>query len=213
MLLYYITDRTPLGPTEPERRSALLRKISEAAHAGVDFIQLREKDLPSGEQQKIAHEAAALVRELSRGRTRLLINSRSDIALAAGAAGVHLRSHDVSADTIQAIWRRAHAAQPPLIAISCHTDTEVRTVAGKADFAVFSPVFQDKNPTPVLNGLRRLAAACAFRIPVLALGGVTLENAARCRDAGAAGVAGIRLFQEGDLTHTVAELRASLQTK
>jgi thiamine-phosphate pyrophosphorylase len=212
LLLYYITDRTTLGVSEPDRRAALLKKISQAARAGVDFIQLREKDLAPSEQEIVAREAASLVRQLSGGKTRLVINSRSDIALAAGADGVHLPSRDVSPETVHAIWHGAHSAQPPVVALSCHTGQEVRNAAGKVSFVVFSPVFQNKDSSSVKDGLKSLASACRFNIPVFALGGVTVENASRCLEAGAAGVAGIRLFQQRDMLETVARLRDSIQS-
>src|SRR5215469_4784775 len=102
-ILYYITDRTAFASDEPTRRRRLLEKIAEAAHAGVDYIQLREKDLPTHELESLAHEAFQTVHG-SRGLASepapltpaLLINSRTDVALAAGVDGVHLRSDDVS---------------------------------------------------------------------------------------------------------------------
>jgi thiamine-phosphate pyrophosphorylase len=94
-LLYYITDRTQFPGTEGQRRQKLLDKIHEAAACGVDFIQLREKDLSSRELETVARQALETVRTQN-SPTRLLINSRTDIALAVGADGVHLRSDDVS---------------------------------------------------------------------------------------------------------------------
>src|SRR5450755_3340018 len=94
-LLYYITDRTAFAPDEPTRRRRLLEKISEAARAGVDYIQLREKDLPTRDLESLARKAARIVAQLRTAnrdlRTVLLINSRTDVALAVGADGVHLR--------------------------------------------------------------------------------------------------------------------------
>jgi thiamine-phosphate pyrophosphorylase len=211
LLLYYITDRTALGSTEAARRAALFQKISEAARAGIDLVQLREKDLPANELEKIAKEAARLVRELSQGRTKLLINSRSDVALASGADGVHLRSNDVSPEDLLAIWKRARSAEAPLIGLSCHTEEEAANAVGKADFAVFSPVFKNKDSSHISDGLSHLRSVCRSKIPVLALGGVTSENALRCLDSGAAGIAGIRLFQENDLSRLVALLRAACE--
>src|SRR5215831_6870656 len=95
-LLYYITDRTAFAADEPTRRRRLLEKIAEAARAGVDYIQLREKDLTTRDLESLAREAIAVVRESRKPTAALLINSRSDVALAVGAEGVHLRSDDVS---------------------------------------------------------------------------------------------------------------------
>src|SRR5205807_9522552 len=97
-LLYYITDRIAFAADEPTRRRRLLEKISEAARAGVDYIQLREKDLLTPDLELLAIEAVAMLRRVksedSRVRTAMLINSRTDVSLAAGAEGVHLRSED-----------------------------------------------------------------------------------------------------------------------
>jgi thiamine-phosphate pyrophosphorylase len=202
-LLYYITDRSQLGGNELARRLALLAKVAEAASAGVDYIQLREKDLSARELETLAREAAGLVRENSR-TSRLFINSRTDIALAAGADGVHLRAEDVAPHEVRN-WTPASN----LIAVSCHSVEDVfRAESEGADFVVFAPVFGkintlDSQPA----GLAVLREACRAKIPVLALGGVTLKNAPSCLDAGAAGVAGIRLFQENRIEDVVRVLR------
>src|SRR5258707_773147 len=115
-VLYYITDRTALAADQPTRRRRLLDKISEAARAGVDYIQLREKDLPTRELESLAHEAVRTIREASPLTpdhwpltTALLINSRTDIALASGADGVHLRSDDISPPEVRTIWEKGGA--------------------------------------------------------------------------------------------------------
>src|SRR5437763_498233 len=93
-VLYYITDRTWFAPDEPARRRCLLEKIAEAAHAGVDYIQIREKDLPTRDLETLTREAAGVVNKVRNEnpelRTRLLVNSRTDVALTGGADGVHL---------------------------------------------------------------------------------------------------------------------------
>jgi thiamine-phosphate pyrophosphorylase len=215
-LLYYITDRTAFAADEPTRRLRLLEKIREAARAGVDYIQLREKDLPSRELESLAREAviaiaegAPLRTENRELRTALLINSRTDIALAVEAQGVHLRADDVSPQEVRTIWKecdagapdRAISQQAPLIAVSCHSPAEVTEAAANgASLAVFAPVFEKKDrPTTHPAGLTALRQACEAKIPVLALGGITLSNAHSCLEAGAAGIAAIRLFQENDI--------------
>lgn len=223
-LLYYITDRSQFPGDEPARHRALLSKIAEAARAGVDYIQLREKDLSTRELESLAKEAVSVFlneQPLANGErrtaTRLLINSRTDIALAAGADGVHLRSDDISASIVRSIWKEALArglrleARSSLIAVSCHSPSDIlRAEKVGADFAVFAPVFEKKAaPGTPPQGLAALREACSARIPVLALGGVTLENAGACIEAGAAGVAGIRLFQENRIEDVVRALRAS----
>ena len=217
-LLYYITDRTQFPGDETARRCAVLAKIAEAARANVDYIQLREKDLSTRELEQLAREAADIIQELrTQNRelgTRLLINSRTDIAIAVGADGVHLRSDDISPLEVRSIWTQCGADIPvrenPLIAVSCHGKAAiVRAASEGADFAVFAPVFEKKDrPDTQPTGLASLWEACQAKIPVLALGGVTLDNAASCLQAGAAGIAAIRLFQENRIEDIVRALRA-----
>jgi len=224
-LLYYITDRSAFAGDERTRQIRLLDKIAEAASCGVDYIQLREKDLPARELEMLAREAVRAVHQLTTGlqsATALLINSRTDVALAVQADGVHLRSDDVSPEDVRAAWQRAGAphegscgagtparelsAKNPLIAVSCHAAQEVKQAAANhAAFAVFAPVFEKKNAPA--SGLEALQEACRTTIPVLALGGVTMQNAESCLRAGAAGVAGIRLFQDNDVATVVRALR------
>jgi thiamine-phosphate pyrophosphorylase len=207
LLLYYITDRRQLADDEPSRRGRLLAKIAEAARAGVDHIQLREKDLTSRDLESLATDAVAALRAIPGSRTRLLINSRCDLAIAAGAAGVHLPSKDLPADEARAIFTKA-GLEAAIIGVSCHAPEDIAQASARgADFAVFGPVFGKRDVAAA--GLDRLRAACAASpsFPVLALGGVTLENARACMDAGAAGVAAIRLFQRHDAAAIVAHLR------
>lgn len=219
-LLYYITDRRAFPGDEQGRRKRVLEKISEAALAGVDYIQLREKDLPTRELESLAREAVALLatrgpanREL---KTALLINSRTDVALASGADGVHLRYDDISPREVKSIWQQCGAGAParispraPPIGVSCHSPEQVHEAeSAGATFAVFAPVFEKKDtPGTPSKGLSQLHEACQSAIPVLALGGVTLANAADCLNAGAAGIAAIRLFQENDISEIAARLR------
>jgi thiamine-phosphate pyrophosphorylase len=226
-ILYYITSRAAFFGDERTRRHRLLDKIAEAASQGIDYIQIREKDMPTRELESLAHEAMQIIRgQLATGNrqpgTALLINSRTDIALATQAAGVHLPANDVSPEEVRTAWKcregkggagtptREISARDLLIAVSCHSPQEVtQAAANQATFAVFAPVFEKQNaPGSVPTGLESLGQACRARIPVLALGGVTLENAQSCLQAGAAGIAGIRLFQENDIATIVRQLRA-----
>lgn len=211
LLLCYITDRRQFPGDGEEQRLRLLEKISECAAAGVDFVQLREKDLSARGLEELARKAADAVPRAS--PTKLLINSRIDVALACGAHGVHLPARDLSASEARAIWDRAGFG-PAVIGVSTHAPEEVaQAEAHGADFALFGPVFEkDKESNP--PGLDQLRQACrrpfgaAAAMPVLALGGVTLQNAQLCLDAGAAGIAGIRLFQGNDVERVVSGLRA-----
>jgi thiamine-phosphate pyrophosphorylase len=219
--LYYITDRTAFPGDEPTRRMRLLDKIAEAATQGVDYIQLREKDLSTRDLESLAREAMQIIAEKRTlatdhwpPTTALLINSRTDVAIATCAAGVHLPSNEVSPQEVRAAWQESCGAgalardQPrkPLIAVSCHSPEEVaQAAANQATLAVFAPVFEKKDAQP--TGLGALKEACKTRIPVLALGGITLQNAQSCLQAGAAGVAAIRLFQENDIATIVGLLR------
>ena len=222
-LFYYITDRTAFPGDEPSRRRRLLEKIREAARAGVDYIELREKDLPTRDLESLARETMGVVRscaqlktENRKPRTALLINSRTDVAIAVEADGVQLRSDDVSPQEVSTVWQcgagspaRQLSRRDPVIGVSCHYPREVtQAAAAGATFAVFAPVFEKKDASP--TGLFALKQACDTNIPVLALGGITLENAQSCLAAGAAGIAAIRLFQDDDIATVVKQLRSHL---
>lgn len=218
-LLYYITDRAQFAGEESARRKRLLEKIAEAGRAGVDYIQLREKDLFARELEELAKEAIRILQDEKRRagnrgkRTAFLINSRTDVALAVGAQGVHLRSDDITpADVRHICSTRARGSVCLMISQSCHHPNDVQQAAKNgADLVLFAPVFEKKDsPGAQATGLDALHQACQFQLPVLALGGVTLENAARCLEAGAAGIAGIRLFQDHDIAEIVHRLKASL---
>ena len=208
MFLYYITDRSAFPGTEAEHCSRLLKKISEAAHAGVDYIQLREKDLAAHELESLARQSVQLVRA-SGTKTRLLINSRIDIALAVQADGVHLRSNDVSPDDVRKAWPKASPGSRPIVAVSCHNLADVAGAKNAgADFVVFGPVFGKKDVNGIATGTNQLQDACREGIPVFALGGITFNNAELCMAAGAKGIAAIRLFQENEIARVIETLRA-----
>ncbi len=212
-LLCYITDRRQFAGDEASRRRQLLQKIAEAAKSQVDYIQLREKDLPIRELETLAREAVEIICSYRSETTRaspmtaLLINSRTDVALVTGSNGVHLRADDVSPAEVRQIWAQAKGdAVRPIVGMSCHSSADIADAERQhADFALFAPVFEKPGVEP--KGLDALRQSCRLKIPVLALGGVTLENAAECLEAGAAGLAGIRFFQENDIAEVVRKLR------
>ena len=210
-LLCYITDRSQFPGNESARRRRLLEKITQAARCGLDFIQLREKDLTTRELELLARGAVRAISENSSSTTQLLINSRVDVALAVGADGVHLRSEDISPSDVRKILNhRGRGARARFtIGVSCHSIHEVRQAVDRADFVVYGPVFQKNTVSgSAAAGIEALHQACLEKIPVLALGGITMQNANACLLAGAAGIAGIRLFQENEVRKVVDALRS-----
>jgi thiamine-phosphate pyrophosphorylase len=226
LLLYYISDRHQLGRTDQEQRRNLLLRIGEASQLGVDYIQLREKDLSIRHFEYLARDAVRCVREHG-SQTKLLINSRIDVALAVEADGVHLTTTDIAASEARAIRSSVNDTRQTanwIIAVSCRTPGAVRSAESHgADFAVLAPIFEKAGTDRIPVGLEALRLAAGIdipidrrveagdnrnRMPVFALGGVTIENAQSCILAGASGVAGIRLFQQGDLRETVERLRS-----
>lgn len=208
--LYYITDRQQFPGDHHEQERRLLAKVAECAAAGVECVQLREKDLETRALEELARKA---MEALGGSQTRLLINSRTDVALACGAHGVHLPANDLAASEVRTIFARAGRSEP-VIGVSIHSAAEVASAeAHGASFAVFGPVFE-KSGSPNREGLEQLRRICHRTeaaqppMPVWALGGITLENAQQCAAAGAAGIAGIRLFQQNDVAKIVKKLRA-----
>jgi thiamine-phosphate pyrophosphorylase len=200
MLRCAITSRALYPGDETQQQAALLREASRWVADGIDIIQLREKDLPAARIASLARQVLLAITATT-SPTRLLINSRPDIAIATGAHGVHLTASPDELTTTQVRSLYALANQPtPIITISCHTLEDVhRARINHADAILFAPVFEKMVAGQIVTpgqGIDRLRVAClaASPIPIYALGGVTLENASACLDVGAAGIAGIRLF-------------------
>jgi thiamine-phosphate pyrophosphorylase len=196
------------GPADAEFRR-LLALVRAAVEARVSLVQLREKSLTGRALYELARESALVARG---SRTRVLVNDRADVARASGCDGVHLTTRSLEA----AVVRRAFG-EDFLIGVSTHAPREARAArdAG-ADFAVFGPVFDtpSKRAYGAPAGLEALGEVARelSPFPLVALGGVDEGNAAEVLGAGAAGVAGIRLFAGGQnlarAVHLIESLRA-----
>jgi thiamine-phosphate pyrophosphorylase len=191
-IVCYVTDRKALGSDDTLR--GLTERIRLASAAGVDWVQIREKDLG-------AKDLLALVRQaVANGSARVMVNERLDVALAAGAAGVHLGRESTPVREVVRWCRAGNAPAEFLIGVSCHGMEDAREAeAAGASYVFFGPVFDtpSKRDFGAPQGIARLAEVCrSVRIPVIAIGGVDEKNAMECVRAGAAGIAAIRLFQE-----------------
>jgi thiamine-phosphate pyrophosphorylase len=211
-LLCYVTDRRALA--DP---SGLALQITRAAAAGIDWIQIREKDLATHELLDLAGAAVKNAAELRGAHARIIVNDRLDVAFAASAAGVHLGKSSLSVAAVAA-WRRGAPSSEFLIGASCHSpESAIAAESDGADYIFFGPVFitPSKAAYGAPQGIERLAeVAGKVRIPVLAIGGITAENTDECLAAGAAGIAAIRMFQEArDLPALVTRLRRAGKTK
>lgn len=191
-VLCYVTDRAQLlgGRT-------LQEAISSAIAAGAGWVQIREKDLAAAELLKLVR---AVLARCANTPVQVIVNDRLDVALAAGAHGVHLGGQSLPAGEVTRWLRPSALAGKFLAGVSCHAVDDVRNAerAG-ASYAILGPIFDTPSKVrfgPSL-GIAALQEACrAVRIPVLAIGGVTRENIPQCVAAGAAGIAAIRMFQE-----------------
>lgn len=208
--LCYVTDRKALAGTASEQIRLLLGKIGSAARAGVHWIQVREKDLSGRILAELVAEAIQRVPP----DCRILVNDRLDVAYATGAGGVHLGGQSLPVVDTKRFLRERQVGAQFLVGASVHS-VEVAQAAERAgaDYAVFGPVFATPSKARFgePQGLARLAEVCErTRIPVIAIGGIAVDNAAECIRAGARGIAAIRMFQEGeDVGAVVRDLRAN----
>jgi thiamine-phosphate pyrophosphorylase len=201
--LCYVTDRKAL------EAEALLPRIRSAIRAGVDLIQIREKDLPTRELMMIVEPAVAAARGTA---TRIVVNDRLDVALALGAEGVHLGTQSIPAGVVGEV-----VPEDFLVGVSCHSLEEAQAAeAARADYIVLGPVFETSSklrygPPLGLDVFREVAAKIS--VPILALGGITVDRVKPCLEAGAAGIAGISIFQAcPSIEDRVRELRRLLMS-
>jgi thiamine-phosphate pyrophosphorylase len=204
MLFYAITDRRMLADEEEQRRKILIGHARKWARGGIDFIQIREKDLDLPELLALSRQLIEVVQEeagSSGRRPRVLLNGPPEIALAAGADGVHLLANAPPGSAAAAHAIYTESGRQALVSQSCHATEEA--AHSQASLILFAPVFEKSlSPEAALpgRGLSALAEACqaAASTPVFALGGVTAQHAQACIQAGAKGIAAIRLFLNDD---------------
>ncbi|HLW81251.1 MAG TPA: thiamine phosphate synthase [Candidatus Acidoferrales bacterium] len=237
MILCYVTDRHLLRQSADNSalRDELLRHIERTAAAGVDWIQIREKDLHARELVELTRGAVAAAKHAglnvtkakeksgaqggvtTRAAARVIVNDRVDVALAGGAAGVHLGATSAPATEVIRWLRAGNAPADFMAGVSCHELSEaIAAENAGANYIFFGPIFEtpSKKAFGPPQGTMRLAEICSrVHIPVLGIGGITQGNASSCLRAGAAGIAAIRMFQEtqasSDLAETVSRLRGS----
>ena len=215
--LCLITDRRRLSPgaAPTEALDRLVRLASAAAAAGVDYIQLRERDLDARTLADLVKRCTAAVKNAA----RVLVNDRIDVALAAGAHGVHLRG-----DSIQLLTARRLLPLPFVIGRSVRSAAEaIEQLPAGPDYLIYGTVFPTASKAQLqrIGGVEGLAHTCAaVAVPVLAIGGVTVENAGVVIEAGAGGIAAIGAFipppdvpLERHVGDTVDRFRAAFDTQ
>jgi thiamine-phosphate pyrophosphorylase len=207
--LCYVTDRQALAGTADRQIRLLQGEIERAARAGVDWIQIREKDLPGRAISGLAREAV----RRAPASSRVLVNDRLDVACTTGAGGVHLGEQSLPVAEALRFLQAQRLPEKFLVGASAHSlAAALAAEKDGADYVIFGPIFG--TPSKALfgepQGVERLAEVCQrVGVPVLAIGGITLENAPACVRAGAAGIAAIRLFQGApDINVVVRELRS-----
>ena len=197
-----------------DRAESVLAKIRVALAAGVDWVQIREKDLNARTLFALAREAVRAAAEIS-GSALVIVNDRFDVALAAGAAGVHLGGESISAPDVVSWCSAGNAPADFKVGVSCHSLEHARDAerAG-ASYVFFGPIFDtpSKRPFGPPQGISRLAEVCqAAKIPVIAIGGINEDSGADCLRSGAAGIAAIRMIQDatdpGKLANAIERLR------
>lgn len=199
---YLITPGTLTRANFGSEYESILDTIDHASRAGVSAVQIREKDLSS----RLIFELAVSVKAILRGRNTLcLVNERFDIAIAAGADGVHLTSTSMPLSAVRDV-----VPEEFVIGVSTHTVDEVSEASnGLADLAVFGPVFETPGKPPPAGGNRladlKRAAEASGGMLLLGIGGINRENYGAVMEAGADGIAAIRLFGDRDAAGSVID--------
>lgn len=215
-VLCYVTDRGILPDKDPaEAHETLLRKMEAAAAAGVEWIQIREKNLSARELASLTREALQRVAKASNdgaSPARIIVNDRLDVALSERAGGVHLGENGLPVAEVKRLADARDVHGGFLIGVSCHSLEAARSAESSgADYIFFGPVFAtpSKAGYGAPEGLERLAEVSrAVSLPVLAIGGINAENAGSCLSAGASGIAAIRFFQDAqDVTSVVQAMK------
>jgi thiamine-phosphate pyrophosphorylase len=202
MQRHAITDRKHFNGDGPAQLRAMVEAAvscaSDGRNNGADVIQLREKDLPAGAVEALARELTERIRSAT-AMTRVVVNGRPDVAIAAGADGIHMPANEALpvADVRELFYRISRPEM--LIGLSCHTIDEITAAAAQEpDYIFYGPIFEKHTPDGLIPGLGLEALAPAVQaageIPVIAIGGLTRANEWDCVRAGAAGVAAIRMF-------------------
>jgi thiamine-phosphate pyrophosphorylase len=224
-LVCYVTDRRSLAAANPaEPLAELTHKIAEIAAAGIDWVQIREKDLTIRDLALLTRQSLRIAAQYSAkrsGAVRVLINDRLDVAISERADGVHLGERSFPVGEAKRLIQSAPVKQAIresfLAGVSCHSlEAAQQAERDGADYIFFGPVFATPSKTifGAPQGLDRLAQVCrSVSIPVLAIGGITRGNATSCYDAGAVGIAAIRLFQHArNLSAVIGAIRPAFNS-
>ena len=210
-IVCYVTDRESLATGD--RAADVLAHVRTSIRAGVDWVQIRERDLPARDLLALTRRALG---EAATANVAIIINDRVDVALAAEAAGVHLGSESLPAREVLRWCRSGNAPLNWLVGVSCHSLEQAREAENAgASYVFFGPVFDtpSKRSFGPPQGIVKLAEVCrTVAVRVIAIGGINEGNGEECLGAGAAGVAAIRLFQQpsatAELKRTIDDLHA-----
>lgn len=203
MLLYAITQSSLFPGDEKARENALLNLTRKLARGGVHYLQIREKNLPLPTLQTLSAAIVAAVRA-ENSQMKVLLNGPPTLAFETGCHGIHLGSHTPCGTELAARRVYSQAGRDCIVSAACHTIHDIQERSSCADLLLFAPVFEKITPRHTISGVGLCALSEAIAqakgVPVLALGGVTADNAHSCMHAGAKGIAAIRLFLHDEWT-------------